>query len=36
MLGADAPTFQTYRKGAGIECIECWHAINNDEPVNVE
>jgi hypothetical protein len=33
MLGADAPAFQTYRKGAGVERIECWHSINNDEPV---
>ena len=36
MLGADTLTFQTYRKGTGVECIECGHAINNDEPVNVE
>ena len=36
MLGADTPTFQTYRKATGVECIECGHAINNDEPVNVE
>ena len=27
---------ETYRKGAGVERIECRHAINNDEPVNVE
>src|ERR1700730_10646730 len=36
MLGADAPAFETYGKGAGIERIECRHAINDDEPVNVE
>ena len=36
MFGADAPAFETYRKGAGVERIECRHAINNDEPVNVE
>ena len=34
MLGADAPAFETYSKGAGIERIECRHAINDDEPVN--
>jgi hypothetical protein len=27
---------ETYRKGAGVERIECRHSINNDEPVNVE
>jgi len=36
MLGADAPAFETYSKGAAIERIECRHAINDDEPVNVE
>jgi hypothetical protein len=36
MLGADAPALETYGKGAGIERIECRHAIDNDEPVNVE
>jgi hypothetical protein len=27
---------ETYRKGTGVERIECGHAINNDEPVSVE
>jgi hypothetical protein len=36
MLGAKAPAFETYGKGAGVERIEGWHAINNDEPMNVE
>ena len=36
MLGANAPAFETYGKGPGIERVECRHAINDDEPVNIE
>jgi hypothetical protein len=36
MLGAEAPAFETYGKGAGVERIEGWHAISYDEPMNVE
>ena len=36
MLGADAPAIEMHREAAGVERIERRHAIDHDQPVDVQ